>query len=84
MRKGDVVNLQTALSLLVCFKPQEAVDLKCVRLMWQVLKWNTAARDFYKKIGAEELQEWLPCRFDSKGLERFLAATAGTDAATES
>lgn len=58
---------------------QEALDLKCARLMWQVLKWNTPAREFYKKIGAEEQLEWLPNRFDAKGLERFLAATAPKD-----
>ena len=31
----------------------------CGRVDWQVLDWNTLARDFYRRRGAEEMKEWL-------------------------
>ena len=31
----------------------------CGRVDWQVLDWNTLARDFYTRRGAEEMREWL-------------------------
>ena len=31
---------------------------KCGRMEWWVLKWNPA-RDFYEKIGAEAMDEWV-------------------------
>jgi GNAT superfamily N-acetyltransferase len=34
----------------------------CGRMDWQVLDWNTAARDFYARRGARWLKEWLPYR----------------------
>jgi len=31
----------------------------CGRVDWQVLDWNTLARDFYRSRGADEMKEWL-------------------------
>ena len=32
------------------------------RVEWSVLDWNESAIDFYKKMGAEILDEWKICR----------------------
>jgi GNAT superfamily N-acetyltransferase len=31
----------------------------CGRMDWNVLDWNTQARDFYRRRGAEWMKEWL-------------------------
>ena len=36
----------------------------CGRMDWQVLAWNTLARDFYARRGAQWLEEWLTYRID--------------------
>ena len=33
----------------------------CQRLRWQVLDWNTAAIDFYKKVGVRTDNTWINC-----------------------
>jgi ribosomal protein S18 acetylase RimI-like enzyme len=40
---------------------EEAHQLKVSGMMWQVLDWNTAAIDFYKKYGTDISNEWLNC-----------------------
>ena len=34
----------------------------CGRMDWQVLDWNTLARDFYQRRGGRWLREWLSYR----------------------
>jgi GNAT superfamily N-acetyltransferase len=34
----------------------------CGLMEWQVLDWNTAARDFYTRRGARTLDDWRACR----------------------
>jgi len=34
----------------------------CGRMDWQVLEWNTPAREFYARRGARVLKQWLTCR----------------------
>lgn len=34
----------------------------CGRVDWQVLDWNTPAREFYERKGADCMSEWLLCR----------------------
>lgn len=41
---------------------QEAVWRGCGRLEWMVLDWNQIAIDFYERIGANRLADWLPYR----------------------
>ncbi|XP_075876611.1 diamine acetyltransferase 2b [Nelusetta ayraudi] len=47
---------------------------QCVRLQLSVLDWNTAARDFYKSKGAEDLtvsEGWHVIRFMDQSLENL-------------
>jgi GNAT superfamily N-acetyltransferase len=48
-----------------------ALERGCGRFEWSVLDWNKLARDFYASFGARTLDEWLLCRIDSPGLEKF-------------
>lgn len=42
----------------------------CTRLEWAALDWNTLALDFYEKLGAARLQDWLMHRLDGAALGR--------------
>lgn len=48
-----------------------ARESECVRLDFNVLKWNRLAIGLYEKLGAETLAEWTPMRFSGKALERL-------------
>ncbi len=57
----------------------KALFLKCVRLAkerncgrmeWVVLNWNPA-REFYEKLGAYPLTEWVTYRLDEKVLKKL-------------
>jgi GNAT superfamily N-acetyltransferase len=41
------------------------------RLDWWVLNWNTPAREVYRALGAEALEEWIPYRIDGEPLARL-------------
>jgi GNAT superfamily N-acetyltransferase len=43
---------------------REAVAQGCARMEWQVLAWNTPSIDFYKRLGARQLEGWLPFRLE--------------------
>ena len=45
-----------------------AVGRGCARLEWAALDWNTPALDFYAKLGAERLNEWVIHRLDGEAL----------------
>jgi RimJ/RimL family protein N-acetyltransferase len=45
---------------------------KCGRFEWQVLDWNEASINFYKKIGAILDSEWINCRMNKKEINEFL------------
>jgi GNAT superfamily N-acetyltransferase len=47
---------------------REAVRAGCGRMEWQVLDWNTPAIAFYRRAGAELLEEWRVCRLTGAGL----------------
>jgi GNAT superfamily N-acetyltransferase len=36
----------------------------CGRMDWQVLDWNMSARQFYARLGAKWLQDWLTYRIE--------------------
>jgi len=38
---------------------KEARKRKCGRIEWTVLDWNTPAINFYNKLGAQQMKEWL-------------------------
>jgi GNAT superfamily N-acetyltransferase len=45
-----------------------AVERECGRLEWAALDWNTPALDFYAKLGAARLSDWLMHRLDGATL----------------
>ena len=46
----------------------EAVARGAERLEWIVLDWNTLALDFYRRLGAEGLDEWTKMRLSGDAL----------------
>ena len=62
---------------------REAVAQSCGRMEWQVLSWNTPSIEFYQRLGARHMDDWLPFRLDddalgsSRRLELELSLTAG-------
>ena len=54
---------------------REAVRRGCGRLEWVVLDWNALAIDFYDRLGAARMKEWLPYRLTGDAL-RALARAA--------
>ncbi len=50
---------------------REAVRRGCGRLEWVVLDWNRLALDFYDRLGARRLEEWIPYRLAGDALRRF-------------
>ncbi len=47
---------------------REAVLQGCARMEWQVLAWNEPSIEFYKRLGARQLGDWLPFRLDDESL----------------
>ncbi|MGC4079486.1 MAG: GNAT family N-acetyltransferase [Rubrivivax sp.] len=63
-KKGAGVALMRTLA-------KEAVDAECARFVWQVMDWNTPAIEFYEKLGANVLKEWIAVRLDGEALSRL-------------
>jgi hypothetical protein len=59
-----------------------AVARGCARLEWNALHWNEPALDFYRKLEAERLDEWVLHRLDGPRLEA-VARSAGAIPARE-
>jgi len=55
---------------LLAYCARLAKERKCGRMEWWVLKWNPA-REFYEKIGAEAMDEWVVYRLTGEALERM-------------
>ena len=56
-----------------------AVERGCARLEWAALDWNTLALEFYAKLGARTLDEWVMHRLEGQALLRMAAVQpAGT------
>jgi GNAT superfamily N-acetyltransferase len=53
-----------------------AVERGCGRLEWTVLNWNEPAIGFYKKLGAQSMNEWTICRLTDDALQRAAKASA--------
>jgi GNAT superfamily N-acetyltransferase len=47
-----------------------AVERGCGRLEWAVLNWNQPAIEFYRKLGAEPMDDWTVFRFTGDALQR--------------
>jgi GNAT superfamily N-acetyltransferase len=61
-----------------------AVARGCARLEWAVLDWNTPARDFYRRLGAESLDDWTMQRLSGVALDALAASCRASIAALTS
>jgi GNAT superfamily N-acetyltransferase len=50
---------------------REAARRNCGRFEWTALNWNKKALDFYHRLGAEAMEEWVLLRLDAEGLRRL-------------
>ena len=48
-----------------------ALERGCGRFEWAVLDWNENAIGFYKKLGAQVMEDWRICRVTGPALERL-------------
>ena len=48
---------------------QKAVQQNCARFEWQCLDWNQPSIDFYEKLGAKAMREWIPFRAEGNALK---------------
>ena len=46
----------------------------CARLEWTCLTWNEPALEFYKKMGAKQMSEWVQHRLEAKGIKELAEA----------
>jgi GNAT superfamily N-acetyltransferase len=51
---------------------EEAYRRGCGRMEWQVLDWNRLAIEFYERLGAKQLKEWLSYRLLREDMEALL------------
>ncbi|MEA5572875.1 GNAT family N-acetyltransferase [Calothrix sp. UHCC 0171] len=50
---------------------QIALERNCGRLEWSVLDWNEPAQAFYRRMGADILDEWRICRVTGAALSKL-------------
>jgi len=50
----------------------EAYRRSCGRMEWMVLDWNQLALEFYDRMTARRLKEWLPFRMDREQMKTIL------------
>ncbi len=53
---------------------REAHRRGCGRMEWMVLDWNQLASNFYERVGARRLKEWLPYRLVRRDMEALLGS----------
>jgi hypothetical protein len=41
----------------------------CGRFEWTALRWNANALQFYQKLGACQLDEWVTLRMEAEGIK---------------
>lgn len=56
---------------LIAYVAQLAHQRGCARIDWCVLNWNQPAQEFYQKLGAKRIEEWIPFRLSGDALERL-------------
>ncbi|MFI5251445.1 MAG: GNAT family N-acetyltransferase [Bacteroidota bacterium] len=52
---------------------REAKTQGCGRMEWMVLEWNKLAIDFYDRLGAKQLDGWLPYRLERIQFKKLLS-----------
>ena len=55
---------------------QVGAERNCGRFEWSALDWNQNALEFYKKLGAQALDDWVILRLDAAGLKRLAGKNA--------
>jgi GNAT superfamily N-acetyltransferase len=55
--------------MMLSFLAKLAVERKCGRLEWACLDWNEPSIQFYKKMGAIPLDEWMVFRLHNEALK---------------
>src|SRR5467141_3585103 len=60
-----------------------AQERGCGRMEWAVLDWNDPAIQFYKKLGAEPMNEWTVFRLTEEGIARLAQSQTGAGEAAE-
>jgi GNAT superfamily N-acetyltransferase len=50
------------------------LERNCGRFEWTALDWNEKALEFYRKIGAQTMHEWVILRLDMAGLQKLARA----------
>lgn len=48
-----------------------AIERRCARLEWAVLDWNAPSIAFYRRLGAQPLQDWRIFRLTGAALEQL-------------
>ena len=59
---------------LLTFLAKLAVERGCGRVEWSVLDWNEPAIGFYKKLGAQPMDEWTIFRVTGDALETLASS----------
>jgi len=54
---------------------QIGVERNCGRFEWTALNWNTHALDFYRRLGANSMSDWILLRMNAEAL-RSLAKSS--------
>lgn len=49
-----------------------AKENNCARLEWSVLDWNKPSIEFYKSLGAKQMNEWNLFRMTEKEIDNFI------------
>jgi GNAT superfamily N-acetyltransferase len=57
-----------------------ALDRGHARLEWVALDWNEPALNFYERLGAARLDDWVIHRLERDGIRRLAKATGGDSA----
>jgi GNAT superfamily N-acetyltransferase len=47
------------------------VERNCARFEWTALDWNQPALDFYRRLGARAMEDWVLLRVNAEGLQRI-------------
>ncbi len=53
------------------FIARHAINTGCSSIEWTVLKWNKPSINFYKRLGAEQKDEWDMYKLSGNALERL-------------
>lgn len=63
---------------LLVYLAKLAVERGYGRVQWVVLDWNAPAIEFYRKLGAEAMEDWTVMLVAGEALERLAGGVVGT------